>query len=211
MKKNTFNCFVKEGNKKLSNKILIFNMDSSKECMSRKLGLCEIGSKCYELGLENYPNVIKHHQQQKEYWDTHSKEFLAKKFLLYSEFSDIEFIRFNESGDFKNQEDVDKLVYIANYLLNNNSNIIIYGYTHRKDLNFDKRPKNLIINGSGFMLDNNFKVTTNPSNIDCIAYEMKVINKELKKNEIKPIIGFCGDKCKLCMTKNNKVIYEMLH
>ena len=36
-------------------------------------------------------------------------------------------------------------------------NLVFYGYTHRAGLNYDKKPKNVVLNGSGFMIDNNFK------------------------------------------------------
>lgn len=213
MKDNNFDCFVKLGNEKLAKKTLVFNMNTSTDCIGQKLGLCNLGSKCYGLRIEKrYPNSLKHHKDQKKYWNENSKEDLAKNFLYYCSIFDVEFIRFNEVGEFENQNDVDKLIYISNYLLKNGSDVIVYGYTSRSDLNFDTRPKNLVINGSGFMLDNNFTVTTDVNKVNCIAYEVKLKNKELKKQGIKKQVKhYCGDKCQLCMEKNNKVIYEKLH
>ena len=34
----------------------------------------------------------------------------------------------------------------------------MYGYTARSDLDFSGFPKNTVVNGSGFMLDNNFSI-----------------------------------------------------
>ena len=67
---------------------------------------------------------------------------------------ELKFVRFSEDGDFRNQEDVDKLSEIAEGL---KGQLVVYGYTSRKDLDFSKVSDNLIINGSGFMVHNEFK------------------------------------------------------
>jgi len=59
----------------------------------------------------------------------------------------VKFFRFNESGDFRSQEDVSKMSEIAKQL-KDKLGIITYGYTARKDLSFGG--VNFICKGSGY-------------------------------------------------------------
>ena len=51
----------------------------------------------------------------------------------------IEYLRLNEAGDFRNQEEVRKWNYIASRLYNKYG-IRTYGYTARQDLDFSRAP-----------------------------------------------------------------------
>lgn len=150
---------VSRGNHKLGTDTLILNITSAMDCMSRKLGLCKIGTKCYAMKAERmYKAVLPYRRRQTEYWDQNHPATIAMD--LWGEIhkgttkSRIKYIRISEAGDFRSQADVDKLIKIAEIL--GALDVTLYGYTARRDLAFGKCPSNLIMNGSGFMLDNSF-------------------------------------------------------
>jgi hypothetical protein len=101
----------------------------------------------------------------------------------------IKYVRFQESGDFRNQADVDKMSRIASLL-----KVPSYTYTARRDLNYDRVSPKLTINGSGFMVHNDFHVVA----------------------EIKPGPHCRGIKgggcmgCPFCKQRRGVVIQEML-
>lgn len=112
-------------------------------------------NKCYAYRDEKrYPNVLKYRiKQQKAFNGLKPKDIaieLLKTILKYN----VKDIRFNESGDISNQRELDKIIAIAEYLYF----IPIYGFSANKELDFSYLPNNLIINGSGFMVDNSFNV-----------------------------------------------------
>lgn len=183
---------IKWGNLKIGDDTLIFNMTSSFDCPSRKLGLCKIlnnGITCYaEKPEKMYKYTLSYRQRQEKFWDTTSAEKIADYFTeqIKHRKKPTRYFRFNESGDFKSQQDVIKLSKIANEL--NKINVITYGYTSRRDLNFESI--NFIIKGSGFSAPGLNGSTT-----------------VVKKNELIPdeyisCIGDCKI-CNLCKFKNN--------
>ena len=66
-------------------------------------------------------------------------------------------IRFSESGDFKNQDAVNKLSNAFKMIKEVYPNIAIYGYTARRDLSFTELKKYATVQGSGFIVSNSFK------------------------------------------------------
>jgi hypothetical protein len=152
---------ISQGNHKLGKDTLILNMTSATDCPSRALGLCSLPSKCYAMKAERmYKAVLPYRRRQAEYWDKHGPIKIAsdlREELGRHTKSPIKFIRISEAGDFRAQADVTKLYIIADLLAD--TGVIIYGYTARKDLQFPFGPSNLVLNGSGFMLDNMFTAT----------------------------------------------------
>jgi hypothetical protein len=126
----------------------------------------------------------------------------------------IRFIRFQESGDFRNQADIAKMSQIARKL-----SVPSYTYTARKDLNFEGLSSQLLVNGSGFKLpgiSNSFQVVDkagyvscprnlHPGLFDCNACEMPC--KTPRCRGIKR--GGCMG-CSLCKTGGGKTIRELL-
>ncbi len=147
---------VSNGNKKIGNDTLILNMCSATDCPSKRLGLCDIhGSKCYARKAERlYPNVLPYRRDQEIYWQTHSSSEIAKELqgIIERKRAPVRYIRLSEAGDFEEQRDVDKTKDIARRM----SEVIIYVYTARRDLRYTRLPSNLIVNGSGFMVSNQF-------------------------------------------------------
>lgn len=186
------------GNKKVSKDTLIFNMTSATNCPSRALGLCNIGKKCYAMKAERlYKAVLPYRERQAEYWNSHTAEQIEGDLVKALEkHPEVFFIRFSEAGDFKTQEDVDKMVEIAWCLKQDLPEVIMYGYTARKDLCFVDRPSNLVIQGTYFKIDNMF-IPTVP----------KVYDKLTKVVKCK---GAC-EGCLLCKTSTGEKIYVRQH
>lgn len=151
---------VTHGNSKIGKDTLIINITSSKNCESKKLGMCQVPkNKCYADKAERmYKNTRRFRARQTMLWDILNAEYLAINLHLVAKAkkSIIKYIRFNESGDFRNQYDVEKMKVIARLL----PQYKIYGYTARKDLNFENLPNNMIVNGTNFMVDNKITIVT---------------------------------------------------
>jgi len=149
---------LKWGNHKLGDDIGIFNMGTAKECPSRVLGLCETvnkGIKCYaEKPEDQYPrNVPAYRRRQESLWKSLDGHTIAEGF--YSQITrrrkETRYIRFNESGDFWDQNCVGKLSYISSCL--KRYGITTYGYTARRDLDFSSC--DFLVKGSGGNFGNN--------------------------------------------------------
>lgn len=129
---------IKFGNSKLPASTIIFNMGSSKNCPSRKLGLCKVAHLCYARKPEKlYPACLPYREQQSQYWaDTDIKK-IKKDFSHIIDHTKKKptVFRYNESGDFYSQLCIEKLSQLAEYLLKEH-NIITYGYSARSDLDF---------------------------------------------------------------------------
>jgi len=148
------------GNYKLPTSTAIYNLSSAHSCPSFKLGFCQAilkkGKKagthvCYAKRSENSsrPFVQPYRDAQKKYWETITAEEFVTQFLLINSTRNNPWtsLRFNESGDFHNQNDLDKVEKVARLL--NRFNVKTYCYSARKDLNF-KNVRHLIVSGSGF-------------------------------------------------------------
>ncbi len=176
---------VKYGNMKLGTSTLIINMGTAQECPSAKLGMCNAikkGVKCYALKAEiQYPNAVpQYRQQQFSYWKSNNSTTIVSD--LIQKISTlpgrvIKYVRFNESGDFWSQADVDKLSRVAYRL--KNFGIVTYGYTARKDLDF--KDVHFLVKGSGHKKGNNGMTT--------------IINKD---DSIPKGYKECPGDCKIC-------------
>jgi len=190
---------MKRGNKKIGKDTLIFNMCPASRCPSRLKGLCQLENPkhCYALRSElQYPNTWKYRSRQERAWNNLSATQIAMQ--LYHKIENArhktKYVMFNESGDFNNISDYFKLEDIAVEF----PKITFYGYTARKDLMeniakhyeiiSDTPPDNLIINGSGFMLSNEFRA------VDELSGEHAVCKGDCRK-------------CNLCK-KNRGIIIE---
>lgn len=153
------------GNCKVGKDTAIFNITSAKNCMTEKLGLCSIADKCYAKKAEwLYKNSLPYRDRQTEFFDsTNAMTFVTYfKSVTQNRCNKLKYLRFSESGDFRDQSDIDKVSEISELL---NGYVKVYTYTARKDLVFSNVSKNLVINGSGFMLSNNFYIYRNTDEI----------------------------------------------
>ena len=153
---------VQFGNTKLGNHTLIINMGTARECPSKALGMCNAvknGAKCYALKAEiMYPQSAPYRQRQFTYWRKNTATKIANDIILKignRQSEPIKYVRFNEAGDFWDQNDVKKLDIIAKKL--RNFGIVVYGYTARRDLDF--KNVSFLVKGSGHKKGNNGMTT----------------------------------------------------
>lgn len=184
---------VSNGNRKIGDDTLILNMTSATDCPSKALGLCKIPGICYAMKAERqYPQVLPYRRAQTLQWDkmTAGEIGAGLMAIVRAARHEIKYVRFSEAGDFRTQADVDKMSELAEYL--NTFNIRVYGYTARQDLDFSRISSNMIVNGSGFKVSNNFQAVpkTQPLQLMCP--------------------GNCRS-CSLCKTSNNLTIGVAFH
>jgi hypothetical protein len=143
---------IKAGNLKLGKDTAIINMGTAGACPSRRMGLCPViksSMRCYAEKAEAiYPSVIRYRKKQAVYWLNTSASTIISDIYTFIKKKNpaIKYLRFNESGDFFTQDDVDKLSEIADSLLVRG--IITYGYTARYDLDYSNIK--FLLKGSSF-------------------------------------------------------------
>lgn len=185
-----------QGNKKLPKSTYIVNLSSSGLCPGRALGTCNHCNICYAQKAEKQykEGTILYRLLQTIRWQDLKAKEIANQLLTVSDNAKInkmQHLRLNESGDAFTQKDIKKMSKIANILAK--ENIPTYTYTSRYDLNWNKKSKNLIVNGSGFMIDNCFSI--------CKQHNDSMEHK---------CLGNC-DSCDYCKTANNYTIYVEEH
>jgi hypothetical protein len=175
----------KTGNLKIGYDTIIFNLSSATDCSSLKRGLCPLAKRCYALrGERRYKQLKAYRDRQCSYWDTISiHQFIADIGQIFKQNkTKIKYLRFNESGDINNIAGIQKMEFIAKWL-KSEYGITTYTYTHRKDLiDHLKTCQYLVINGSGFMVDNNFTTVKNPSSNNICVGDCSICNKCKQKN-----------------------------
>jgi len=156
---------LRYGNHKIPKTTAIFNMSSAKRCPAKKLNLCPViakGIPCYARKTEKcrsmgYDMIVKHRTRQEKYWrETDVYNIIGDLISIFkSKRVKINLFRFNESGDFHDQLDVEKLSLIAE-VLKKRFKITTYGYTSRSDLDFSRA--NFLVKGSEHDKGNNGRV-----------------------------------------------------
>lgn len=186
---------VKKGNRKpIPPFVWLISMTSGEDCPSRMKGLCPIHEHCYVLAYEENPfmreQTLRCRAEDEEaidyMVDNHMAEWFANELVRRNKLSrthPMRFLRWNESGDMKSLDHFLFIDEIAD-ILHEKIGAISVVYTKRKDL-WEKfkdirKSKWLIVNGSGFMADNNFKAVDEfskgkchcPSNCEqCFKYD----------------------------------------
>lgn len=126
--------------------IPIINITCASNCPSKKLGLCKNppGVKCLaQLDEDNKDygdKVFDAKLTQEKAWETMTEDEIVK---IFKNKKKPIAVRVNASGDFRNQDDVNKMKNISEKLT-----VPFYGWTSRNDLNFSKS-KYFKIRGSG--------------------------------------------------------------
>lgn len=195
------------GNAKLPKTTCIINLGTWFNCSGRKEGFCELCKVCYDKQPEvRFKRRTRDRLEQEIFWrsldaKTFSEEVI-KKILEHDKKTKTKLIRWSEVGEIRNQKDLEKIIECSN-IIYETLDIKSYIYTHNKSLNFNIERPNLIINGSNFMVDN----------------EYKVIEKDLIEDEIcKSLYNLANSyeclcdctQCETCSQNNGYVIYEEL-
>lgn len=157
------------GNSKLGKDTVIINITSATDCPSRALGLCPVtnkGMRCYALKAEtSYARhvALPHRREQEKLWDRYTADEIAEDIMLQiaRKRTEITNLRYSEAGDFRSQDDVDKMSRIAERL--SEIDVVVYGYTARSDLDFSRVHGNMVVNGSWFMVHNEFRCVPEPT------------------------------------------------
>jgi hypothetical protein len=193
------------GNNKLPKYISIFNMGSATDCINAQTESCQAwvngDDKCYAVKPEqNYDGVLDYRRRQIYIWDELSaKQFATAFILMYKRMkNEVKFFRFNESGDFRNQKDVEKAEEIAR-ILEERLGIISYTYSASDHLDFSITDY-LTVNGS------NADIKGNAQRFIAVEDESEIPDEGIKCDED------CSD-CHACMydLPNDSDIYIPLH
>lgn len=160
------------GNKKLPDSTFILNMNSATDCPSLKLGMCQCPSSgkgsCYAMKPEiQYPNALKSRREQARIWKKLSAREIATQLLDASHRArknKMKAFRFSEAGDFDSQDDVDKMSEVCAIL--SEAGVKCYGYTARKDLDYSELKLFASVQGSGFMVTNEFRLLKTQAEAD---------------------------------------------
>lgn len=172
LKNGSLSCYAKNGEARASG-------------IYSKNGILKINSFSHSLIVIKALNLIK------------SNNELKTRFIEYINLN-IDILRFNLKGDFKDYSDI----ILLSDIVKNCNNTVFYGYSARDDLLNDKNGfkefnglNNFYLNGSNMAYNNRFKATYN-----------------LKEWFISPFkcLGDCN-KCKKCFKLNNKVINCLIH
>ena len=112
------------GNHKIGRDTMIINITSARDCMARKLGLCQFSdciiNPCYADKAERqYPHVLPYRRRQERTWDRLTADEIADGLIEIATRRRnvaIEYLRFSEAGDSRSQADVKKMNTIARRL-----------------------------------------------------------------------------------------------
>lgn len=130
--------YLNFGNNKIAKNTAIFNMNSATDCPNAKTqehgesetGLCQVPwDSCYAHRDENtYNDALPKRRRQEYLWDHTDADTFAKALLHVKnrKTSDFDFLRFSESGDFRDNQDIIKLNRIAKIL---GDDITVYTYS----------------------------------------------------------------------------------
>jgi hypothetical protein len=177
---------LQKGNMKLPKETLIWNLPAIKTCPN-STEACR--KHCYALKAEKmYPNVLPFRELNLKL--SKEKDFAE---MIESELatSNFEQIRISESGDFYNQEYLNKWIDIAKKIPSK----IVYAYTKSIHLDFSKKPRNMIIIYS----DDERKVTIKELKKKGFNGRATVDNKALKNETLCP--GSCKE-CSYCFSED---------
>lgn len=191
----------KFGNKKLPKTTAIFSITPALLCVADALGMCALSKVCYAKRAEiQYDDSFPYKLSQMDFWINGTADEFVEQFRIETQNrrTPTTHLRFDEAGDFIGAKCVTKLSEIAKKL----PDVKIYTYTARKDLKergcFENLPENVTIQGSGFMVHNEFTA----------APEDKI--EELRaQGEI--ICGMDCTKCDLCSIRHGQKVYVPEH
>lgn len=194
------------GNAKLPKTTCIVNLGTWFNCPGRKEGWCEICKECYDKQIEvRFKDRTIDRLEHEIYW-RRVDAFIFAKVLINrirkqnkKNRNKINLIRWAEVGDIRNQEDLEKIIKVSN-IVYNALGIKSYIYTHNKNLNFNIERPHLTINGSGFMVDNEYRV---------VKDKEKEFNNLSDLSNKRECICDCTQ-CSYCSNKNNFIIIEEL-
>ena len=146
--------YIKDGNfeGKLGNLDLplttfVYNFESARNCTGRRMGKCRVPDICYAHDSEiTWPKVGPYRERQRKFWEKCTARGFTNKLARIP----MNTFRFGESGEFANQDSLDKLNEVA-HILWKQRGIVTYGYSCRHDLNFRGSVARIKISGYDYV------------------------------------------------------------
>lgn len=195
------------GNAKLPPTTAIASCGTWFNCAGRTEGFCPLAEKCYDKCREVMSaKITKFRLEEEIAFRALTAEEIAEQIIQQikkenakpkNKNTQINLIRWNEVGELRCQEDLEKMVKASN-IIYGELEIESYVYTHNKYLNFDIKRPHLTINGSNFMVDNEYKVVAN------IEDEFESLNDLSNKREC---ICDCTQ-CSYCSHRGGFILIE---
>lgn len=166
------------GNAKLPESTAIISCGTWFNCAGRKEGFCELSEICYDKCREVMSaDVTRFRLEEEIAFRGLSAEKIAQQIIPQIKARNaskskegIKQVRWNEVGELRNQKDLEKVNAISN-ILYEEFGIHSYIYTHNRYLDFSIDRPHLTVLGSGFMVDNEYRVVKDKSTLDEVFFE----------------------------------------
>ncbi|MFW6172728.1 MAG: hypothetical protein ACOC5T_03190 [Elusimicrobiota bacterium] len=226
------------GNSKIGGKTIVINMSTAKSCMSAIIGTCVLGAqgKCYSLkDFNRFEKKRERDIRQENQWACLRPESIAEGLnKIAQQFGGVQYVRINDAGEIRNLptdpekldkipeqmkadladvDDVGKLKRIGEHLKKLGSNLILYTYTHRSDLEIGDLGSNICINGSGYMVDNTYMPLPLEEYVETMQLVKEGKLKKFNDETVKTAVACPGDcrRCDFCKKKEGKHIFLAIH
>jgi hypothetical protein len=213
-------------------------MSTAKTCMSAIIGTCVLGSqgKCYSLkDFNRFEKKRERDIRQETQWACLRAESIAEGLdKIAKKFGGVKYVRINDAGEIRNLptdpekldtvpeqmkveladvDDVGKLKKMGDHLRKIGSDLILYTYTHRSDLNIGDLGPNICINGSGYMVDNTYMPLPMEEYVQTMQLVKEGKLKSFNGEKIKKAVSCLGDcrSCHYCKEKEGKHIFLAIH
>ena len=197
----------KIANSKISaNDTIIFSLGSALSCYSALKGYCQLykNKKCYALQneLQYNTSILYKNRQYKQFKRMNTFTLIRNLIRIIKKHKTIKYLRLNESGEIKSKKELKKIIAISKAL--KKYNVKVYTYSHNKELDYNKKHDNFVINSSH---------KENKKTNRFLSYTDNKINRIMnikKSNKIVKCKADCS-KCKLCTSNNQLTILCTLH
>lgn len=206
--------YVTRGNSKIANVVRIFNMNSGTDCPNAYTDNCQVGEACYAIKSEKmYKQTLPYRRRQEYLWDTLDPDTFAKAFLTIVDRarSEVNALRFNQSGDMRDKTDVLKAERVAQLLADRDIDVYTYSASDYVDFSdIDHLTVNMSNARRPGFGDKHFSAVPRglePSDLDHLD-ETAVqcpYDKSGGADEFK-----CGN-CRLCLDSNGPDVYINIH
>lgn len=142
---------LKFGNRKVGENVAIYNLGSAHDCVNLGTERCQVPAEsCYAHRDEHlYNHPLSYRRRQEYLWDCLDANTFARAFLalINRKDHDIEYLRVNESGDFRHKSDVIRMDRVAEILATHE--ITVYTYTASSFIDFPPvDDRTLVVNAS---------------------------------------------------------------
>lgn len=200
-----FKKLVSIGNRKIAKNTMIFNISSATNCPCKDYCSFGVNKTCYAFKAERmYKAVLPYRERQHDYFmNTPTNEMKQDLITFLEKHPKIEYIRFNEAGDFDTWQDIVKLDMLANVA--KRYNVIAYTYTHNIKALLD------VYSVFGGITDLKINLSV-PSDNPILAKHNRFLGvKSIQDKEIVCLGHGCMKDCFHCISNNGCTIHCAIH